>query len=223
MFIFCGPDNNRDTFELNIPEDRDIGIMLSSGADSAILLYLMCLELLYTGRSTDEIKYIFTIPKLDGAELHSANIVNWINKKLEINLPQPTIVEPENLHDLHHSIKVREGIRESFVRYDPSAKNLFLYLADQKVIPKPWPSHMVGLVEPYRVSENEHKDIIGLPFNHLNKAHTIDLHFLFKTEGLLELSHSCTERQTGRCNQCYHCNERQWAFEQLGKVDPGSN
>ena len=223
MIITCGPDDNLDSFELKIPENRSIGIMLSSGADSAILLYLMCLELMRTGRSTDEIKYIFTVPKTDGAELHSAGIVNWINEKLDINLPQPIIYGAENVKDLHHSTQIRDSIRAVFDKYDPTFKDLHVFLADQRAVPQPWPFESVIAVNPFRVSENPYPEIVSLPFNDLYKSHTIDLHFMFNTERLLELSHSCTQLEIGRCNECYHCHERQWAFDQLGKIDPGTN
>ena len=223
MIITCGPQDSLDTFELTIPENRSIGIMLSSGADSAILLYLMCLELLHTGRSVDEIKYIFTVPKTDGAELHSAGIVDWINQKLDINLPQPIIFGAENVQDLHHSIQISESVRAVFDKYDPTYQDLHVFLADQRAVPQPWPFESDIAVNPFRVSENPYPQIISLPFNDLYKSHTIDLHFMFETEPLLELSHSCTQLSAGRCNKCYHCHERQWAFDQLGKIDPGTN
>lgn len=223
MIITCGKENEQDSFELTIPENRSIGIMLSSGADSAILLYLMCLELMQTGRSVDEIKYIFTVPKTDGAELHSPGIVDWINQKLNINLPQPTIFGAENVQDLHHSKQISDSVRAVFDKYDPDFKDLFIFLADQRPVPQPWPFDSTHATNPFRVAENPYPEIISLPFNHLYKHHTIDLHFMFGTEGLLELSHSCTSNTVGRCNICYHCNERKWAFDQLGKVDPGTN
>jgi hypothetical protein len=223
MIITCGPEESPDTFQLTIPENKSIGIMLSSGADSAILLYLMCLELIQTGRSTDEIKYIFTVPKTDGAELHSAGIVNWINQKLDINLPQPIIFGAENVQDLHHSKQISDSVSAIYDVYDPTLRNLFIFLADQRPVPQPWPFDSTHAVSPFRVPENPYPNIIGLPFNDLYKTHTIDLHFMFNTEPLLELSHSCTTNTVGRCNICYHCNERQWAFDQLGKIDPGTN
>ena len=223
MIITCGPQDRLDTFELTIPENRSIGIMLSSGADSAILLYLMCLELMQTGRSTDEIKYIFTVPKTDGAELHSAGIVDWINKKLDINLPKPIIFGAENVQDLHHSVQISESVRAVFDKYDPTFKDLHVFLADQRAVPQPWPFESDIAVNPFRVSENPYPEIVSLPFNDLYKSHTIDLHFMFNTEPLLQLSHTCTQRDAGRCNKCYHCHERQWAFDQLNKIDPGTN
>ena len=223
MIITCGTEDNPDTFQLTIHENRSIGIMLSSGADSAILLYLMCLELIETGRSVEEIKYIFTVPKTDGAELHSAGIVNWINEKLDINLPQPIIFGAENVQDLHHSMQIAASGQAIFEKYDPTFMDLFLFLADQRPVPQPWPFDSTIAVSPFRVTGNPYPETISLPFNDLYKTHTIDLHFMFNTEPLLELSHSCTQLDAGRCNKCYHCHERQWAFDQLGKIDPGTN
>jgi hypothetical protein len=223
MIITCGAEDNPDTFQLTIPENRSIGIMLSSGADSAILLYLMCLELMQTARSINEIKYIFTIPRADGPEKYSASIVNWINEKLNINLPQPIIFGAENVQELHHSVQVSDSVGAIFKKYDPTHKDLFIFLADQQPVPQPWPFDSTHATNPFRVTENPYPNVIGLPFNHLYKTHTIDLHFMFNTEPLLELSHSCTTNTVGRCNVCYNCNERQWAFDQLGKIDPGTN
>jgi 7-cyano-7-deazaguanine synthase in queuosine biosynthesis len=118
-------------------------------------------------------------------------------------------------------MQVSKSVGAVFNRYDPSAKDLFVFLADQRPVPKPWTFD--GQEEPFRVKENPYPTILGLPFNHLYKTHTIDLHFMFNTEPLLELSHSCTQLKSGRCNDCYHCHERQWAFDQLNKIDPGTN
>lgn len=220
MIVESGPSDNRQKFEIVIPENKRIGIMLSCGADSAILLYLLCLELQNTGRSVAEIKYIFTVPKTDGSALHSFKIVNWINENLKINLPQPIIFGAKKVHTLHHSKQVGDSITAIYDEYNPERTDLFLFLADQMSVPKPW---IIEGVYPFRVEENLYPDFIGLPFNDLDKSHTIDLHYMFDTRPLLELSHSCTQKESGRCNRCYHCLERQWAFERLEKTDPGVN
>lgn len=220
MEVICGPKNDRQTVVLNVPENKHLAIMLSSGADSAILLYMICKELIANGRSTDEIKYIFTVPKTDGAEAHSPGVVAAINDMLNINLPSPTIFGAEDVQTLHHSNQILESIRAVFNKYDPERKDLFLYLADNKAV-----SELVLTPEeqPFRASENPYPELLGLPFNDLLKSHTIDLHFIYGTERLLELSHSCTQQTYGRCGKCYHCRERQWAFDKLDKTDPGQN
>ena len=45
MKIITGPNNDKREIEIVLPEHHQrIGIMLSGGADSAILLYLLALE-----------------------------------------------------------------------------------------------------------------------------------------------------------------------------------
>jgi hypothetical protein len=215
----CGPSEDRRSFTLPLPENRHLAIMLSSGADSSILLYMICSELIKKGRSVDEIKYIFTVPKTDGAEVHSPGIVAAINEMLNINLPAPTIFGAENVQELHHSQQIQQSVRAVFDEYAADGK-LFVYLADNRET-----SELVLTPEekPYRAETNPFPEYLGMPFNELMKSHTIDLHFMHGTERLLEISHTCTQQTYGRCGRCYHCRERQWAFDQLGKMDPGTN
>lgn len=215
----CGPPEDKRSFILPLPENRHLAIMLSSGADSSILLYMICSELIKKGRSVDEIKYIFTVPKTDGAEVHSPGIVAAINEMLNINLPSPTIFGVENVQELHHSQQIQESVRVIFKEYAADGK-LFLYLADNRET-----SELVlsPNEKPYRVDTNPFPEYLGMPFNELMKTHTIDLHFMHGTERLLEISHTCTQQTYGRCGRCYHCRERQWAFDQLDKTDPGTN
>jgi len=64
---------------------------------------------------------------------------------------------------------------------------------------------------------------ILMPFIEMHKDEILKILFDNDQTKLLELTHTCTERKTGRCGQCFQCNERQWAFDQLGKTDPGIN
>lgn len=214
----CGPFDDRRTVKFTVPENRRIAFLLSGGADSAVLLMLVCLELLRNNRSPErELNHILTIPKKsDGAELHSFRIVNWINERLKISLNQPIICGPSDLDKTHHS----EVISESVIFFKDHFNLNYTFFADQQAVPY---ASIVGGLYPARITKNEYPDHFNFPFLHLTKVHTLDLHFQLGTEALLELSHSCTERRTGRCNQCYHCCERKWAFEILQRIDPGAN
>lgn len=220
MIVECGPVDNKLTTEIKVPENKTVAVMLSSGADSAILLYLICVSLLQEGRDPNkEIHYIFTIPKEDGAALHSPAIVEWINGKLNLSLPSPIIEGPPNLDDIDHGEKVMQSVVHLLEKYNFT----YLFGADQRSVPEPYQMPGVYPHRPIDPDNNPWPDFLSLPFNHMDKSHTIDLHFLFNTERLLELSHSCTALQVGRCGECYHCNERQWAFDRLDKKDPGKN
>jgi hypothetical protein len=217
MIVTCGPSDNEMQVHLEIPRGKKLALMLSSGADSAILLYMLCVELTAEGRSVqDELKKIFTIPKVDGAEEHAEKITNWISQKLGIALPAPTVDAPPNLAELPHSDIIKKSLIYFGQKYDVN----YGYLADQRPVPI-----KVAGEYPHRTptEKNPLPEYLGLPFNHLDKSHTIDLHYRFNTLPLLELSHSCTQCRAGRCGNCYHCNERKWAFDRLGKTDPGVN
>ena len=47
-------DNSQDTIEFNLPDEFDkIGIKLSGGADSAIVLYMLCKYITETNRECE--------------------------------------------------------------------------------------------------------------------------------------------------------------------------
>ncbi len=218
MKLVCGPPDDLKSVEVVVPHGRRIAFLLSGGADSAILLYMACLELLATKRNpVDEFQHILTIPKgTDGPHLHSFKIVNWINDRLNIRLNEPLIAAPADIEETHHA----DVIARSIVYYRNELNLNYSFLADQQAVPLP---DIVQGLYPVRPSVNPYPDYFHMPFLNVNKSHTIDLHYRLGTEQLLQISHSCTEKRIGRCLQCYHCNERKWAFEKLQKIDPGEN
>jgi 7-cyano-7-deazaguanine synthase in queuosine biosynthesis len=62
-----------------------------------------------------------------------------------------------------------------------------------------------------------------MPFIKMYKDEILKILFDNNQQALLSLTHSCTERKTGRCGQCFQCKEREWAFDQLNQIDPGIN
>ena len=42
-------------------------------------------------------------------------------------------------------------------------------------------------------------------------------------EDIMDITHSCTELDEGRCGYFPWCKEREWAFKQIDKVDKGTN
>lgn len=217
MIFLSGPSDNEKETTIAVPVDKTIAIMLSSGADSAVLLYMLCLSLLEEKRHPEkELPFIFTLPKVDGAEDHALKVVNWINQKLSLKLPAPIIDGPANINDLRHG----EILSQSLLYLGAKYKANYAFVGDQQSVPAPY---SVGGTYPNRYLENPYPQYLGMPFLHLDKSHTIDFHYRLNTLPLLEISHSCTQRRAGRCGSCYHCNERSWAFERLKKQDPGTN
>lgn len=215
MLIECGPDHDRNQFNLTVDKDVSVALTMSGGMDTALLTYLVALELLETNRKPEDyIKWIFTIPKRDGAELYPDAIINWINKKLDIRLPNKTILKIPNLHSTYHGNQVWTSILYAIDKYNPDK----IYMGDQRVAPE---ESNIAEIRPVRSKtiEGPMPNKVIFPFNHLYKYHTVDVFYKLGLEELINLTHSCTQQMLSRCNECYHCKERHWAFNELGRTD----
>jgi len=196
-----------DKIEINLPDGTNKNILyaISGGTDSAILLYILAKMNKETVAKHNFT--LFTVPRPDGGANYSPNIAKWIANKLQIDLPEPMIYGDGNLP---HNIVVKIVIKELL---DTNKYDL-LYVAENKV-----PD--IGVTGPIRAPQQNYKRR-SLPFWGVTKECIIDLYYQENIPELLELTHSCTERTIGRCNMCFQCKERAWAFSKLGITDPGS-
>lgn len=209
MMIKCMVDQDPRAVLIELPEEKKrIGVMLSGGADSALLLYIIAKEQFL--HNTDHDIIPLTIARSDGAILYSPSIVDYVNKIFGMNIPRPALIGKP---DLPHKDVVRLGVVAAFAKH----KLDYVYLAENQVPPE----QIIGLY-PVRSQRSPHKQVL-LPFIDLYKTHIIDMYYILRQEELLKLSHSCTEQTVGRCGECFNCSERAWAFKKLNRTDPGSH
>jgi hypothetical protein len=207
MIIITGPEHDKREVKIELPADKKrIGVMLSGGADSAILLYLLALER-KLGQTEHEL-IPFTVARPDGAWNYVKPIVDKINSMLEVNLPDPVQVGDPTLH---HSQQGRSGEREARAKHGIE----HCFYGSQQHPPVPMPGEYPA--RPDRV------ELPGttIPFALVDKRHTLALYDSFQAWPLLEITHSCTAQTEGRCGECYNCKEREWALGELGHIDPG--
>lgn len=208
MIILAGPENDKREIEISLPSDKKrIGVMLSGGADSAILLYVLALEKKLSDSDHELIP--FTVERPDGAWNYVKPIVDKINEILEVNLPDPVKVGDPTLH---HSQQGRSGEREARAKHGIE----HCFYGSQQHPPVPMPGEY-----PARPTQVELPGTT-IPFALVDKRHTLDLFNVFDVWPLIELTHSCTAQTEGRCGACYNCTERAWAFSELEFQDPGS-
>lgn len=213
MRITVGKDNFIKQVDIKLPEGKQrIGVMLSGGADSAVLLYLLCLER-RMDRSTQEI-VPFTVARPDGAWDYVKPIVEWVRNKLELTIEQ--LPDPVKVGDptVHHSQQGRTGEYEARTKYN--IEHIFYGSQahpDRALIELPgeYPSRPASVELPGTTC----------PFALVDKRHTLNLYDIFDVWPLIELTHSCTALTKGRCGECYNCKEREWALSQLEFTDPG--
>ncbi len=206
MKYTCGPDNTEIEINLPVGTNKKILFGISGGADSAILLYIIA-KMNRDSESNHQI-LPFTVPRPDGGANYSPRIVKWVSDKLNVNIPEPMIIGDGNLP---HAVVVKVVIKKLMESnlYD------FLYIAENKIPP----ITLEGLA-PIRAGQPNFKRA-ALPFWGVTKDCTLDLYYKENVSELLELTHTCTEWTKGRCNACFQCNERSWAFSKLGIDDPG--
>jgi len=213
MRITVGKDNFIKQVDIKLPEGKQrIGVMLSGGADSAALLYLLCLER-RMDKSSQEI-VPFTVARPDGAWDYVKPIVEWVRNKLELTIEQ--LPDPIKVGDptVHHSQQGRTGEYEA--RSKHSIEHIFYGSQahpDRVLIELPgeYPSRPASVELPGTTC----------PFALVDKRHTLSLYDIFDVWPLIELTHSCTALTEGRCGECYNCKEREWALSQLEFTDPG--
>lgn len=180
------------------------GILLSGGIDSAILLYLLI-------KVNPNIQIQpFTIAKTDGAYLYADPIIDHFNKKFNLMIPQTIVVGDPTVY---HRLQSTTAVREIFEKYPVD----YLYIGLNQNPPEL--ANLPGA--PVRDTKSTNPQII-LPFVDLYKHNILEFMYDNNQEDLIDITHSCTEQSVGRCNQCWQCTERAWAFEKLNKIDTGT-
>jgi hypothetical protein len=194
-------------FTLNT--NNKYGILLSGGLDSAVLLYLLL-------SSNKEINIQpFTIPKGDGSFLYVNDILKYFSKYFDIRLPDTIHVgDPA----AHHTLQSKTAVIEILEKF-PHINQIYFATNQNPTHDFDYSKYPTGGF-PDRVKGSDHPKI-KMPFIDMYKDEILKFVFDNGQEELLLLTHTCTEQKTGRCGQCFQCNERAWAFSQLAKTDPG--
>ena len=70
----------------NLKLHRKIGMFISGGFDSALLLYLVneINNRTFKKEKNRSTLTAYTVPKYDGSQDHSPNVVKWVNPNIEI-------------------------------------------------------------------------------------------------------------------------------------------
>ena len=187
--------------KLPINLSKQYGIMLSGGLDSAILLYLLI-------QQEPKIQLQpFTIPKFDGSMLYVDPIIDYVSKKFNVKIPKTIEVGDPTVH---HRLQSTIAAGEILTKHNVD----FLFNALNQNPPEL--NHLPGA--PQRDKKSGHRKIL-MPFVELYKDQILSL---ITDIELINLTHSCTEQQVGRCKVCWQCTERAWAFSRLGLEDSGT-
>lgn len=203
MVIQCGPSDDTREVVIKLPETPStIGVFVSGGIDSAILLFLVYLENEKTGKKHQIVP--LTVPRKEGAKHFAVPVVQHIQTIFGIPTKAPFSVGDTTVAEPH---QVTTGIMQAF---ELGCDVLFLGVIQQL------PEHLVG----WQKVNVVHANVIQYPFAHIQKSHVISIVDQMRQDALFHITHSC-DSEIGRCRTCNGCRERSWGFSALGLIDPG--
>jgi hypothetical protein len=199
---------DKQPINIDIVPDATYGILLSGGLDSAVLFYLL-LDACQKQKITPKI-IPFTIPKVDGSYLYVASVISWMIEHFNLEIPHYTLVGDITLH---HRAQSASAVKDIFTKF-PRVDYVVIGINQN-------PPEDIGVEGPTRDTKSDNPRVL-VPFVNLYKTHIVDLIYEHDLQGLLDITHSCTEQRVGRCMKCFQCRERAWAFEQLDQTDMGT-
>lgn len=180
---------------------KNIGIMVSGGFDSGLLLY--CCSLIKKQEDLDVEFTAITVPRSDNSAGHSRRIVDWVNSIFFKNI----LIDEAGNPNLHHSMQVWSGVTDRVNKHQ-----LILMGCTTN------PSHLKNGPNRPRVLRRD----VFQPFFELTKKDTVALALELGLTDLVKLSHTCTESTLLRCGKCWQCREREWGFEENNYTDIGT-
>jgi 7-cyano-7-deazaguanine synthase in queuosine biosynthesis len=184
---------------------RRIGVLVSGGLDSALLYYLIK-KLTLTDDRYSVIPY--TITRNDGSSRYAQPVIDYIHKILGIEQQDSINLA---ISETDSELQVAAGMRELY----KSNRNR-IYIGIIQTLEE---HALHGVPKPYVPVNSE---MFNYPLKDLTKAHVVRLIIQLGLEKLFTLTHSCVYDIDTPCGTCNRCNERAWAFSQLGLIDPGT-
>ncbi len=201
------------TISINIDTSKKIGVLLSGGMDSAIMLFLLLKEIKDNNLTVD--LTVYNVPNVnDDAAVYAGKIIKFLEEYFNTAIKFKSIgagdAEPLKL--------IRQPASEIL-----ATKEIDIVYSGQNQFPpeaRLWTAYKQAEGNFVRRDPTLPDPVNArFPFIKLYKNHILDLYRQFNILELAAITHSCTMQKTGICGECLWCVERAWAFTQLGLSD----
>jgi 7-cyano-7-deazaguanine synthase in queuosine biosynthesis len=184
-----------------VDQHNSIGLFCSGGFDSTVLTYTV-FKYLHDIGSEKSIK-IYTVPRSDNSINHAKRILAVLSSIFK-DVKYQHIILTNN--DVPHNLIVYRGMAEVISNTED-----WIIISDTKnpeCLPNGPGRRQTNLPRQYHPLLSYYKTMT------LQMAKYYDILSLIS-----EITHTCTESTSIRCGKCWQCNERKWAFNQLGVED----
>jgi len=187
-----------------IPEgSKKIGLMVSGGLDSALMLYLLTKEIKDKNLTVDFETY--SVRQDDRSSLvHSKNVIDTIEKLNGVSIKNTVFWNPE----AHSDYEILFGVMGALNKEHKTGTMLnVLFMATTSV-----PEELANLEgAPYR--NRKPTFAVEQPWGDVSKDNIVKYIKEHDLQILIEHSLSCTRSKSTHCGQCWNCKERQWALD----------
>lgn len=192
-----------------IPEYRKIGVMVSGGMDSGLLLYLIAREKLKKDYDLEIIAYSID-RKMADERRHSIRMIEEVEKRSDMSIRKKDVGGGELDSELHVIFGMMNAVKQEMKTGVPLDR---LFLATTSVpeelkqhdgVPTRNPTDHWLIYQPWALDT---KDQI------ISAIKDQELYWI------IDQSHSCTCLGAGHCGTCYNCMERSWALSSNGLTD----
>ena len=197
-----------DDQDIEIESNKDIGLLLSGGLDSSVVLHLL------NQANKNSHYYIFTMNKEDDSVDHVTELLRY--HKFNSNTYERITIDLSEYGTTEESKGAWAFIKEKY--WD---KIDVLYNGNTGPPPREagnFPEYF------YRSRSKEalkkYKKF-KMPFIEFDKRHTVWMANYFALQNIITYSHTCTAWAQGSCGECWQCLERQWGFKSHGLTDIG--
>jgi len=194
--IELGPSHDKRLLEFSLPDlPKRIGVLVSGGLDSAILLYII------KSLNKNNVHKIvpFTIERAEGSKIYAPKVLDYINSIFINDISNFEIIKLP---------KIPPHIEVTLAIHLMRRKNLFDFLYIGVIQTRVEHSHGITIIKP-----NTKIDYLYYPFIELEKSHIVDLIYKMKQEYLFDITTSCDTGEN--CGTCNGCNERAWGIDQI--------
>lgn len=204
-------------FELNL--NSRIGVALTGGLDSAVILFLAAKLNKLSGNSSILIPFWVAI-KDDDEYQFAVRTTKFVNEKLGLNISEPYIEGKDLLHLNPRAVRLRAVKPVIIKKY-----NLNLIITGETKNP---PIEIIKkeIERPEHNRNPRYDSEIYAPFINFDKRYVIDLYRKLDILDLIKYTRSCDNLGPWNlpiCGTCPHCLERQWGFLENNLVDIAPN
>jgi PP-loop superfamily ATP-utilizing enzyme len=219
-------ETSQGSVVIDIDQHKNVGLCLSGGADSSLLLYMLG----KVKQQTDIkiIPIVFQEEEKNYQRSTSDSVIKLVSDLLSIDIEHPIVVEPVEQDDLYVTKQI--AIRNLFVAgvidccFNGVTANPPKDVCDQ------WVSTHPGLKGPEDIRFEDNRDLsfpfakmngseltMYRPFARINKKAIAELYDqLGLTDNLFPLTRSCAKlgvHHVHHCQEeCFWCFERHWGF-----------